>query len=205
MRVIIITIFAAVLFACGGSPVKTESTLQASSVLQSSIESGQAYTQAKQFLAKKNYAAALPLMEIVARSETATAEQFANFGIVLSRSGEYEDALSAFRKAAKQAPNNADVLVEMALVYREQGKFGNARRFYEQALAFSPNHLRANYNLGVLCDLYKEDLDCAINSYRQYLALSGQDDKNVNIWLTDLAKRKGIPPEQILVGQGEKK
>lgn len=200
IRLIFITLISLLLAACGGT--KSTKADQASSENDSSVQLEVAYTQAKQLLAKQNYQAALPLMENVARSENATAEQFANFGIVLSRSGEYEDALSALRKAAKLAPNNADVLVEMALVYREQGKFDTARRFYEQALGVAPNHLRANYNLGILCDLYKEDLDCAINSYKQYLALLGQEDKNITIWLTDLAKRKGITPEQALVERG---
>ncbi len=187
IRLISFSLLALLLTACAGSGGKKS---QSDAANAGGVPVEKAYAYAQKPLQNKRYAEALPLLELAVKHTEVTAEQWANLGLAYSRTGEYAEALKALNKALQLAPGNADVLVEVALAHREQGEFDQARQAYEQALASNPAHALANYNLGILCDLYKQDLDCATRHYQQYLSTSGADEKKVKIWLKDLAKRK---------------
>jgi tetratricopeptide (TPR) repeat protein len=84
---------------------------------------------------------------------------------------------------------------ELALLYRKTGRFAEARATYEKTLATYPHFAIAHKNLGVLCDLYLKDYQCAIDHYKTY-ALSAPNDKSVPIWIADLQKRSGTKVPQ---------
>ena len=79
---------------------------------------------------------------------------------------------------------------ELGLVYRKTGRFSLAKTTYEQVVNNYPQFLPARKNLGILCDLFMNDLDCAIKQYEAYLSLR-PGEKEVSIWLADLKKRAG--------------
>ena len=104
------------------------------------------------------------------------------------------DKLDLAETHLKQAlviePDNPVAGNELALLYRETGRFAEARAMYEKTLAKYPHFAMAQKNLGVLCDLYLKDYACAIDHYKTY-ASSAPDDKRVEIWIADLQKRTG--------------
>ena len=86
-------------------------------------------------------------------------------------------------------------LNELALTYRKQGRFADARASYERALALYPEFHLANLNLAILCDLYQRDYGCALRHYAAYRALV-PDDARVAGWITDVEGRAaaaGVP------------
>ena len=186
LRISVYSILTMLLLACGSTTKKSHTNVSGSS----SIPPEKAYAYAVNELKAERFDAAIALLEIAVKQADASAEQFVNMGIAYSRTGQYEDGLTYLSKALVLAPNNSDILNEIGLLYHEQGKFDLSRKQYEKALAADFAHANANYNLAVLCDLYKEDIDCAIKHYEQYLASSGSDNKQVKVWLKDLAKRK---------------
>jgi tetratricopeptide (TPR) repeat protein len=77
---------------------------------------------------------------------------------------------------------------ELGLLYRKEGKFNAARTAYENAIQKHPDYLPARKNLGVLCDLYLHDFNCALEQFEGYLELQ-PDDKTVTIWVADVKRR----------------
>jgi tetratricopeptide (TPR) repeat protein len=79
----------------------------------------------------------------------------------------------------------------MGIVYRRTGRFDAAHASYEQALSIHPDYHYARRNLGVLCDLYLADLECALNQYESYVEIVS-DDEQVVIWIADIRIRLGV-------------
>ena len=75
-------------------------------------------------------------------------------------------------------------------MYRKTGRFSEAKNIYENIIKNYPQFLPARKNLGILCDLFMNDLDCAIEQYDIYLKIR-PNDKDIKIWLTDLKRRAG--------------
>ena len=77
---------------------------------------------------------------------------------------------------------------ELGMVLRKTGRYVEARQLYEELLATHPDFLPARKNLGVLCDIYIQDLNCALEQYVEYLKGIPEDEK-VKIWVADVKSR----------------
>ena len=78
----------------------------------------------------------------------------------------------------------------MGLLYRKTGRFTDAKKTYENVIKVFPQFLPARKNLGILCDLFMNNLECAIEQYKAYLSINS-NDKKMKIWLADLERRTG--------------
>ena len=75
-------------------------------------------------------------------------------------------------------------------MYRQLGRFREARQNYEAALAIFPSYHYARRNLAVLCDLYLNDLDCAVDNYESYMT-TVDNDEEAEMWLKNARFRAG--------------
>ena len=75
-------------------------------------------------------------------------------------------------------------------MFRKEGKFKEAREVYTKALEKNADYLPVIRNLGILCDIYIQDLQCALDQYERYLEME-PEDKEVKIWAADLKRRVG--------------
>jgi len=80
------------------------------------------------------------------------------------------------------------VLNELGIILRKTGRFQEAKRSYQAALAVYPGFHYARRNLAVLCDLYMADFDCALQNYEAYMATVPSDDQ-ASMWIKDLRYR----------------
>ena len=87
-------------------------------------------------------------------------------------------------------PDHPFVHNELGIVQRKTGRFAEAKRSYEAALAVYPGYHHARRNLGVLCDLYLADPECALANYEAYMTTVPADDQ-VAMWIADLRMRLG--------------
>jgi tetratricopeptide (TPR) repeat protein len=153
--------------------------------------SGDARTQydaALRLLQQERYAEGIALLQQVADKQPDVTAPQINLGIAYERSGDLKQAEASFAKALELNPNHPVALDELGLVYRATGRFAEARASYEKALAVTPGFHFAHRNLAVLCDVYLNDLPCALTHYEAY-AQAEPDDKEVQKWIADLRNR----------------
>lgn len=155
-----------------------------------------------------DYARALGLMSngkdgdalVILKSVATKAPQFSgplvNEGLIYLRQQKYAEAEKVLQSAIQVNARNPFAFNLLGVALREQGKFPDAKAAYESALAIDPNYAKAHFNLGVLADLYMQDLPLALSHYQRYQTLQGKPDPVVANWIIDLQKRTGtyVPP-----------
>ena len=70
--------------------------------------------------------------------------------LALERQGDYDAALTSYRLALRQRPNNHKVLQNMAIAYSKLGQLDEAVRCYRRALSIEPKLSGAHYGLAFL-------------------------------------------------------
>lgn len=113
-----------------------------------------------------------------------------NLALIYKKLGKLDLAESHLKQALAVEPDNPVSSNELALLYRKTGRFSDAKSVYESVLGKHPNFNMAHKNMGVLCDLYLKNYECALTHYKIY-SMNVPDDKNVQIWIADLQKRTG--------------
>lgn len=137
-------------------------------------------------------AEALELLRTISAKAPALSGPLVNQGVILLRQKQYADAETQLLKALEINARNPYGYNLLGIALREQGKFANARSAYESALALDPDYAKAHFNLGVLADLYEQDLPRALTHYERYQALQSKPDPAVANWIIDLQKRTGV-------------
>ncbi len=127
------------------------------------------------------------LQEVVAAAPYVSGPRI-DLGIAYHVSGDLDTAETHLRQALELNPDHPMVHNELGIIYRKTGRFAEARSSYETALAIYPGYHHARRNLGVLCDLYLADFDCALESYEAYMTTVPGDDQ-ATMWIADLRNR----------------
>jgi len=113
-----------------------------------------------------------------------------NLAIIFASSGDDNAAEGSITDALILDPEHPAALNQLGMLLRRQGKFPEAQTAYMKAVTASPDYALAHYNLGVLNELYLQELDTALKHYERYQELT-EDDKQVSKWIADLKRRIG--------------
>jgi Tfp pilus assembly protein PilF len=148
------------------------------------------FERAVTLLGKAQYEDAIVLLEkVIAQSPGVTAP-YINLGMAYQHTGKPEKAEAQYQAALDLIPGHPVACNQFGLLYRKAGKFDQARAMYEQALAAHPNYYPVHRNLGILCDLYLNDLESALVHYEIYNRAM-PEDAQVKLWIADLQTRMG--------------
>ena len=101
---------------------------------------------------------------------------YLNEALALERQGDYEAALTSYRLALRDHPNDPKILQNMAIAYSRTARLEDAIRCYRRALELAPDLAGAHYGLAFLL-LKRDDRPGAIEHLDAFLtkAPSGGD------------------------------
>jgi tetratricopeptide (TPR) repeat protein len=185
------------LFSCAGDRVKPADDhkleVQAIKVTEhidvdSDVESD--FEEAVALMQAKKYQQAVEVLSSVIAREKRLPAPYVNIAMAYIQLDDNAAAEKNLISALKLDIGHPVANNELGLLYRKQGKFKGARTAYENAIRDNSQYLPAIRNLGVLCDLYMHDYDCALQQYEDYLELR-PDDKTMAIWVFDVKQRLG--------------
>lgn len=114
-----------------------------------------------------------------------------NLAILRAKAGKLEAAEQALQAAIERNPSSAPAFNHLGIVYRRLGRFKDADGAYQRAVELDPNYANAYLNLGVLCDLYLQQPQRALQAFERYLELLGKPDAKVSGWVSELKARIG--------------
>ena len=94
---------------------------------------------------------------------------YLNEALALERQGDYDAALSSYRLALRDHPNDARILQNMAIAFTKTGRIDEAIRHYRRALELDAALAGAHYGIAFLL-LKRGDPDGATQHLRAFLA-----------------------------------
>ncbi len=112
-----------------------------------------------------------------------------NLALLHSVSGNSEQAEIYFRETIERNSKNIHAYNQYGIFLREQGRFMEAEKAYQEALVVWPKYPDANINIAILYDLYMGRLEQAVTYYAIYRDLLEQPGRQINGWIIDAERR----------------
>jgi Flp pilus assembly protein TadD len=118
-------------------------------------------------------------------------------GVALVRQERFHDALTSFRLALRDKPDDPATLEQIAVVYTHIGLIDEAIRSYREALEIRPGSPSAHYGIAFLL-LREGATDAAVDHLKKFLSsdrANWDEDRHVQYAQTTLANLIGERPE----------
>ena len=180
-----------ILLAAGCSGIRTSEAPPDAAKAKQEQKLPRDYDNALVLMRSGNYEAAIPVLDAFIARKPDLAGPYLNLGIAYRVTGKDDEATDALNHALKLNPDNPSVWHQLAILYRNQGDFNAALDAYRKALELNPDYALARRNIGILYDLYLQQPARALEHYRKYLSLLGEEDTTVSRWVVDLERRSG--------------
>jgi tetratricopeptide (TPR) repeat protein len=148
------------------------------------------FEHAVDMMKNQEYAKAIDLLEKVIELSPKVTAPYIDIAIAYQHIDKPEQAEENLKAALRLVPDHPVACNEYGLLYRKTGRFADARAIYEKAIARFPDYYPVHRNLGILCDLYLNDPECALEHYEIY-SEARPEDKQVKLWIADLRARIG--------------
>ena len=106
----------------------------------------------------------------IALSDTSPAEKYYKSAAAYHNLGEFEQAISEYRKAIALDPNSPIIYNRLGIAYSELKQYDAALDAYQKALALSPMTAEPHYNIG-LVHLKQGDFPRALEAFKRAIAI----------------------------------
>ena len=193
-RKLTVLVLSVLLFSCASGEIKQDADIgsikKTTSYVDVDPDVELDFKSAIALMQEEKYAQAVPVLKSVIEREKRLTAPYINIAIAYNKMGDSKAAEENLISALKLDIGQPVANNELGLLYRKEGKFNAARTAYENAIKDNPQYLPAIRNLGVLCDLYLHDFQCALEQFEDYLELK-PDDKTAEIWVADVKRRLG--------------
>jgi Flp pilus assembly protein TadD len=148
------------------------------------------FRRAVRLLEEEDYQRGIELLLEVTEAAPHSTSAHIDLGIAYGLVDDLESAEASIKKALELNPRHPVAHNELGILYRRTGRFDLARASYETALELYPEFHFARRNLAILCDVFLNDMACAIENYELY-SQAVPDDEKAAMWITDLRNRAG--------------
>ena len=138
----------------------------------------------------QEYGRAIELLEKVIEQSPGVTAPYIDIAIACQHVGKLEQAEEYLKTALHLVPEHPVASNLYGLLFRKTGRFAEARAIYEKAIERFPEYYPVHRNLGILCDLYLNDPECALEQYEIY-SQAMPEDQQVKLWIADLRARLG--------------
>ena len=149
----------------------------------------QDYEQAVTELKNGGSEKALVLLNRLSQDAPDKPNLFTNLGLAHFQLDQADLAEQAFQQAILRNSNDAVAHNHLGILKRRQGQFQDALIEYQRAIEIDDEYAGAHFNLGILFDLYLQDLEQALQQYQIYLELSSDPNTQVAGWIVDIERR----------------
>ncbi|AOS97071.1 photosystem I assembly protein Ycf3 [Microbulbifer aggregans] len=188
IRLVSVGLIATMLAACSGAPQKAGGRVVDPSTVRVSGSVERDFDRALELLRGERYPEAIELLQDIVQREQRLPAPYINLGIAYYQSGDEKHAEESLLQALEVFPNHPVAANELAVLFRRQGRFEEARELFGNAQRQNPDYAPLIKNFGILCDLYLQDPQCALAQFERYLQLE-PEDKDVPIWVAGLKRR----------------
>jgi Flp pilus assembly protein TadD len=90
---------------------------------------------------------------------------------------QYKEAAQAFENVLRLDKDNPEAHINLGVVYTALLKLKQAEEQYQAALVLDPRLSEAHYNLGLLYEFHHNAPEKALEYYKEYVKLGGQDER----------------------------
>jgi len=157
--------------------------------IQINSEIKKIYTQVSKLDKKKKFSQAIGLLnDIEAKYPQLSGPSYQKSRLLL-RQDKFDQALEQADLSISKNTRNYYSHNLRGVILRSKGDFQGSKKAYIEAINTYPNYPNSYLNLGVLADLYLRDLPLALTHYRNYMKLTGNQDKKVKNWIIEIQRR----------------
>lgn len=142
----------------------------------------------------------MPWWKFWAKEDARSAPDYYEEGVALAGQERYHEALTSFRLALRERPEDAATLEQMAVIYTHIGLPEEAIKLYRSALEISPRSPSAHYGIAFLLLRRGAEVEAA-EHLRRFLALGAGDmgqetEKHVRHARETLARLSSRPKKE---------
>lgn len=134
------------------------------------VAGGQPAAQSGQLTAEQ--AQTLLRLELEVQKNPENIEAWTNLGHLYFDSDQADKAITAYNKSLALAPNNADVLTDLGVMYRRAGDFRQAIASFDRAIKVNGKHETARFNKGIVLFYDLKDQPGAIAAWQELVGLN---------------------------------
>lgn len=118
-----------------------------------------------------------------------TKRAYTNLGLLYLHKKQNNAAIESFQNAIQLDKKDAIAYNHLAIIQRQQGEFTKALYNYYNAINADASYANAHLNLGILLDIYLQDLPKALEQYEIYQTLVDTKNQPVDKWIIDIKRR----------------
>jgi tetratricopeptide (TPR) repeat protein len=102
----------------------------------------------------------------------------------------YSDTIDLLERAAKKAPENHGVQMNLGIAYRGVGRFDDAKVAYGKAIEIDPNIPDPYINLGILYGDYTKEYKESLDAFGKYVEMGGPQSAQATVYIEAIEKEQ---------------